>query len=230
MTRIYIRRDIAENWISVNPILAEGEQGFETDTKKMKVGDGYTAWINLSYISSGAESFIGLSDVPSSYSGEAGNAVVVKADETGLEFVPATGTGDMTKAVYDPTGINASPFNADNHISGTANKVYTALEQLKVSQIASGAVVSGSNTGDNAVNSNYSGLFQYTNAMADARVVAGITGKVDKETGKGLSTNDYTTAEKNKLAGINFSGLVTISVSASEPLSPVSGDLWIDIS
>ena len=28
-------------------------------------------------------------------------------------------------------------------------------------------------------------------------------GKVDKETGKGLSTNDYTTAEKNKLAGID---------------------------
>lgn len=29
-----------------------------------------------------------------------------------------------------------------------------------------------------------------------------VAGKVDKETGKGLSTNDYTTAEKNKLAGI----------------------------
>ena len=28
------------------------------------------------------------------------------------------------------------------------------------------------------------------------------SGKVDKEAGKGLSTNDYTTAEKNKLAGI----------------------------
>ena len=27
-------------------------------------------------------------------------------------------------------------------------------------------------------------------------------GKVDKESGKDLSTNDYTTAEKNKLAGI----------------------------
>lgn len=29
-----------------------------------------------------------------------------------------------------------------------------------------------------------------------------LTGKVDKETGKGLSTNDYTTAEKTKLFGI----------------------------
>ena len=29
-----------------------------------------------------------------------------------------------------------------------------------------------------------------------------LNGKVDKETGKGLSTNDYTTAEKTKLAGM----------------------------
>lgn len=34
-------------------------------------------------------------------------------------------------------------------------------------------------------------------------VTSGLSGKVDKVTGKGLSTNDYTTAEKNKLAGIS---------------------------
>lgn len=33
-----------------------------------------------------------------------------------------------------------------------------------------------------------------------AGVIPDISGKVDKVTGKGLSTNDYTTAEKNKLA------------------------------
>lgn len=34
------------------------------------------------------------------------------------------------------------------------------------------------------------------------KIKAALGGKVDKEQGKGLSTNDYTTAEKNKLAGI----------------------------
>lgn len=38
----------------------------------------------------------------------------------------------------------------------------------------------------------------YTKAQADTL----LAGKVDKEAGKGLSTNDFTTAEKNKLAGI----------------------------
>lgn len=33
-------------------------------------------------------------------------------------------------------------------------------------------------------------------------LTAVVSNKVDKETGKGLSTNDYTTAEKNKLSGI----------------------------
>ena len=33
-------------------------------------------------------------------------------------------------------------------------------------------------------------------------IISGLSGKVDKVTGKGLSTNDYTTTEKNKLAGI----------------------------
>ena len=46
---IQIRRDTAANWTSVNPILAVGEQGFETDTGKFKIGTGSTAWNSLLY-------------------------------------------------------------------------------------------------------------------------------------------------------------------------------------
>lgn len=46
---IQLRRDTAANWTSVNPILASGEPGYETDTKKIKYGDGSTAWVSLSY-------------------------------------------------------------------------------------------------------------------------------------------------------------------------------------
>ena len=37
-------------WASLNPTLLEGEIGFEKDTKKIKVGDGITAWNNLDYV------------------------------------------------------------------------------------------------------------------------------------------------------------------------------------
>ena len=41
-----------------------------------------------------------------------------------------------------------------------------------------------------------------TNPVESGGVYTALAGKVDKVTGKGLSTNDYTTAEKTKLAGL----------------------------
>ena len=50
VTQIQIRRGTAAQWTSTNPTLAAGEQGFETDTFKLKIGNGSTAWNSLSYI------------------------------------------------------------------------------------------------------------------------------------------------------------------------------------
>ena len=47
--RFKARRDTAANWTSNNPTLLEGELGWESDTKKIKVGDGVTAWTSLAY-------------------------------------------------------------------------------------------------------------------------------------------------------------------------------------
>jgi hypothetical protein len=49
VTAIQIRRGTAAQWTSANPTLAAGEQGFETDTGKFKIGTGSTAWTSLSY-------------------------------------------------------------------------------------------------------------------------------------------------------------------------------------
>lgn len=48
-TRIKLRRDTAANWTTSNPVLALGEPGLETDTRKVKYGDGVTAWNLLDY-------------------------------------------------------------------------------------------------------------------------------------------------------------------------------------
>jgi len=50
--RFWQRRDTAANWTSVNPKLASGEFGYETDTGKLKLGDGTTAWTSLGYMPS----------------------------------------------------------------------------------------------------------------------------------------------------------------------------------
>lgn len=50
---IAFRRDTAANWTSANPTLAAGEPGFETNTGKVKIGDGTTAWNSLAYVNPG---------------------------------------------------------------------------------------------------------------------------------------------------------------------------------
>lgn len=47
---IKLRGDTAANWTTNNPVLALREPGVETDTNKIKVGDGSTAWNSLKYV------------------------------------------------------------------------------------------------------------------------------------------------------------------------------------
>lgn len=66
-----------------------------------------------------------------------------------------------------------------------------------------------------------------------------LTQKVDKETGKGLSTNDYTTSEKSKLAGLSnythpshtakSSGLYKVTVDALGHVSAATAAVKADI-
>jgi len=46
---IQVKRGTAANWTSTNPVLAIAEFGYETDTGKIKLGDGSTAWSALGY-------------------------------------------------------------------------------------------------------------------------------------------------------------------------------------
>ena len=53
MTQIKLRRDTSAAFASSNPILGNGEPAYETDTKKLKIGDGTTAYTQLEYFSAG---------------------------------------------------------------------------------------------------------------------------------------------------------------------------------
>lgn len=52
--RILIRRDGSENWdANGDNVLLSGEMGFETDTYKLKIGNGSTNWDTLDYFAGG---------------------------------------------------------------------------------------------------------------------------------------------------------------------------------
>jgi hypothetical protein len=60
---IQIRRDTASAWTSTNPTLAQGELALETDTLKLKAGDGTTTWTSLAYYTLGAAGFLATADI-----------------------------------------------------------------------------------------------------------------------------------------------------------------------
>lgn len=47
---IQVKRGQAAAWASADPILSPGEFGYETDTYKLKLGDGSTQWNSLPYL------------------------------------------------------------------------------------------------------------------------------------------------------------------------------------
>jgi hypothetical protein len=49
-TRIRLRRASSSGWLEADPLLALGEAGYETDTKKLKIGDGSGIWSALDYV------------------------------------------------------------------------------------------------------------------------------------------------------------------------------------
>lgn len=51
---IKFRRDTATRWARLNPLLAQGEPGYETNTGRVKVGDGSKLWNDLPYFGGSA--------------------------------------------------------------------------------------------------------------------------------------------------------------------------------
>ena len=108
--RIQVRRGVAADWTSVNPILAAGEMGYETDTNKFKFGNGTGAWSTLAY---GASDTPGVTEIAQ----DAINSAL--AVGTGLTKTYNDGANTITVAIDDTVWANKTYVNAA--ISGLQN-------------------------------------------------------------------------------------------------------------
>jgi hypothetical protein len=200
---IKLRRGTAAQWTAQNPVLAEGEFGAETDTRKFKIGNGIGAWNSLQYwggSGGGATLFTDLTDVPQSYTGQGGKLVRVKADASGLEFYTLTiAAGDL------PTGIDAAKI-ADGTISNTEfqylNGVTSAIQtQLNGKQASLGftpedvANKSTSVTTDQASNTKYPSVKAvYDWAVATFTTTAAVASQITTAL-SGYATEAYVTSQ-----------------------------------
>lgn len=64
--RIKVRRDTSANWATSNPILSDGEQGYDKTLKQYKTGDGVSNWATLGFDKIDSSNVVNL---PATFSG-----------------------------------------------------------------------------------------------------------------------------------------------------------------
>lgn len=141
-----MRRGTAADWTSANPTLASGEGGFETDTKKLKLGDGSTAWNSLAYIGGtgtgmatdtlwGAKGDLAVATANDTATRQpvGSNDQVLVADSgqaTGVKWAAVPGiSGYVALSVIDAKGdlyVGSANDTVDNLTVGTDGQVLTA--------------------------------------------------------------------------------------------------------
>ena len=134
------RRDTAANWTSNNPVLEAGQLGLETDTLKIKFGDGTTAWNSLSYASGGGGG--GISD------GDKGDITVSSSG--------ATWTIDNDAVTYAKMqNVSATSRLLGRASSGSGNveeiTIGTNLSLAGTTLSAAGSIAGSTGSTDNAI-------------------------------------------------------------------------------
>jgi hypothetical protein len=137
--RIQHRRGSAAEWTVNNPILFAGELGYETDTTRIKVGDGVTQWVNLAYVGQfGANDLDGLTDVsitsPASgavlrYDGASWTDYVLSKSDVGLSNVDNTSDANKPVSTAQAAADAAVASAASSDATSKANAAQAAAIQ-----------------------------------------------------------------------------------------------------
>ena len=129
--------------------------------------------------------------------GSGGTGVASIAElKTNLGIDQVNNTSDANKPLS--TAATTALATKVDKVSGKelSTNDYSTAEKTKL------AAITGTNTGDQDLSA-YATTSQLASKANASDVSASLATKVDKEIGKGLSSNDYTTAEKTKLAAIS---------------------------
>jgi len=124
---IQIRRDTASNWTSANTVLAQGELGAETDTSKIKIGDGSTAWNSLGYLIDAGGYITATSTNTLSNKTLAATTLsgqLTGADQT-VSAINLKDYGEITNALGNTTGAKTIDLTAGNSVTATTTGATT---------------------------------------------------------------------------------------------------------
>lgn len=140
--------------------------------------------------------------------------------------------GDLGAAAYAhavtnkgaafPSGLYSITTNAEGHVTAATAIIKEDITALGIPaqdttyEEATAAAAGLMSSSDKA---------KLDEFLSASNYITDISGKVDKVEGKGLSTNDYTTAEKNKLAGIAAGA--EVNVQSDWNVTNITSDAYI---
>jgi hypothetical protein len=146
--RLQLRADTAANWTSVNPILLANELGRETDTGKIKIGNGTSTWTSLAYqawatlpvaVNAGGTGQTSYTNGQLLIGNTTGNTLTKATLTAGSGVAITNGTGSITVAVDSTvvttaqTGTVTSTMIADGTIVDADVNASAAIAGTKIS-------------------------------------------------------------------------------------------------
>jgi len=150
--RIQVRRGTSTEWTSVNPVLAAGEMGVETNTNLFKFGNGSSTWTALSYANN--------SDV-----------AISEISQDAINTALTMGSG-LTKTYND--GANTITINVDTDVVATksfaTSEATTKAETARLAAI--GSAEGYTDLAISGVNNSLSGYLE----VSDRHSAGGVAG------------------------------------------------------
>ena len=213
--RLQLRRDGAQQWANVNPILAQGELGIELDTSRLKIGDGVTPWNSLKYerpleTESNTANTLVKRDADGNFEAGAITASIVGNAATATRLANArsfTLTGDMTGSASFDGSANINITAELNYQPGLphydANNLSATGTYTQITLDSRGRVTTASNPSTLA---GY-GITDATPSDPDLIALAAITSLgLLSRTGNGTAVTRQITGASGQIVMTNGSG------------------------
>lgn len=155
---------------------------------------GTITGITMNGVSKGTAGVVDLGTVITAHQDISGKQDVITDLDTIRSYAALGATALQNYNETDPVFVRSAAYNITSTDIGNWNSKTSNVGTI------TGITMNGANKG--------------TSGVVDlGTVITDISGKVDKESGKGLSTNDYTSAEKTKLASINIGDLSNLTTT-----------------
>jgi len=198
-TLIQVRRGTTSEWSSANPTLNSGEWGYDTTTKRYKLGDGLTSWNSLLYssIRPSSDDLVGASGIGITFAATTGIPVTIAV--TGISSSQITNFNSSVsgllpvKSIFAGNNISVTPSGDNGFIISSSGVDNNAVKDLIGSTITgvSGIAFNYNNIAKIATISLSDPTIQSTDVTDFNSAVSGLLGvkSLIQSTGIGISNN-----------------------------------------